>query len=156
MSGPAPGGSGDGLRPRCGCVATNCGKCRPQRELAARDLVLNRDPSAPGDPSAPSDAPLSPAAATDSAELISLRSERNRLLEQLTAAEAAEVVERDHVGCAGHADELQRRFELAVRDLQSYKLRVNELESALEKQLSEPVSPPPAGGPLNWERKRPS
>ncbi|MCE9546513.1 MAG: hypothetical protein K8T25_13485 [Planctomycetia bacterium] len=87
-----------------------------------------------------------------------LQRERDRLAEQLAAAQE-QIATQSHT--AGEPDkatsdklyELQRRFEMAVEDMRKYKHRVAELEAELERKPAAP-RPMAATGGQDWESQK--
>jgi len=94
---------------------------------------------------------------SEPAELIAVRSERDRLAERVVELESREP---EPVGAGSpddQVDELQQRFEMAVEDLRDYKLRCSEMEEELAGirnggAVAMPASP--TGGSLDWEAQK--
>ena len=93
----------------------------------------------------------------DSAELVSLRAERDGLSQRLEELEARPQTQLDP-DFEQHLADLQRRFELAVEDVRELKTKNAKLESQLASANANAnanrASAPDDGGSMDWESQK--
>ena len=94
------------------------------------------------------------ASALESPELIAIRSERDALAARLEELENAPVATPD-LDAQREAEDLRRRFEMAVDDVRQYKQENAQLREQLAAAASSSgVVASPSTGPLNWAAQK--